>query len=94
MQLKPTIRKVPADSVPFGEDICQRGNSVWAAYDGERLVCVAPTAKEARLRYQRIAMKGAYGNPPTPMPDYLDGRRDRAHKLAPNEPIGVGGQKS
>jgi hypothetical protein len=54
MQPVPTIRKVPADFVPFGADICTRGRSVWAAYDGDKLVVVAATAKEARLKYQAM----------------------------------------
>jgi hypothetical protein len=53
MQWEPTIKKVPADSVPFGTDICTRGNSVWAAYSGDELVVVAATAKEARAKYYR-----------------------------------------
>ncbi len=53
---KPTIRKVPADSVPYGENISRNGRTVWAAYDGETLVVVAATAGEARTKY-REALK-------------------------------------
>ena len=53
MQLTPTIRKVPADSVPYGPDIATHGNHVWAAYDDDRLVCVAATAPEARRKYRK-----------------------------------------
>ena len=49
----PTIRKVPSDSVPYGESISLNGKHVWAAYDGDTLVAVAPTAGEARLKYQQ-----------------------------------------
>jgi hypothetical protein len=57
MQWEPTIKKVPADSVPFGTDICTRGNSVWAAYSGDELVVVAATAKEARAKYHRARLE-------------------------------------
>jgi hypothetical protein len=45
------IRKVPADSVPYGESICRRGHHVWAAYDGTMLLGVYATAKEARRKH-------------------------------------------
>ena len=48
MQLKPTVRKIPADSVPYGRDICTRGSHVWAAYSDPVLVCIAATRKEVR----------------------------------------------
>jgi hypothetical protein len=51
---KPTIRKVPADSVPYGESISRNGRTVWAAYDGETLVVVAATADEARCKYREV----------------------------------------
>jgi hypothetical protein len=50
----PTIRKVPADSVPYGESISRNGRTVWSASDGERLVCVAATAEEARRKYREM----------------------------------------
>jgi hypothetical protein len=53
MQLKPTIRKQPADSVPYGPDISRRGGYVYCAYDGERLIAVAATAPEARRKYRK-----------------------------------------
>ncbi len=46
------VRKVPADSVPYGSSISRNGKFVWCAYDGERLVCVAATAPEARRKYR------------------------------------------
>ena len=48
----PIVRKVRADSVPFGDSISINGRTVWAAYnpDGE-LVAVAATAKEVRKKY-------------------------------------------
>lgn len=61
MEQKPTIRKVPADSLPYGRDICTHGDHVWAAYDGERLVCVAGTAPEARRKYRKALAD--YWNP-------------------------------
>jgi len=57
MELNPTIRRVPADSVPYGPDICTRGSYVWGAYDGDRLVCVAATAPEARRKYRKALMR-------------------------------------
>ncbi|MGB7554471.1 MAG: hypothetical protein WBM04_08855 [Candidatus Korobacteraceae bacterium] len=50
----PTIRKVPANSVPYGESISRNGRTVWIAMDGERLVCIAATAVEARRKYRDI----------------------------------------
>lgn len=84
MQHKPTVKKVPADSVPYGTDICTRGNSVWAAYSGEELIAVGATAKEARAKYTR-AMLGKL------RPSYVmtEGRRDRPHTVEPGEPLGV-----
>ena len=53
MQMKPTIRKQPAESVPYGPDISRRGGYVYCAYDGERLIAVAATAPEARRKYRK-----------------------------------------
>ena len=51
----PTVRKVPADSVPYGDSISRNGSSVWAAYDDNgRLICVCATAGEARRKYRSI----------------------------------------
>src|ERR1700722_17592674 len=85
MQMKPSIRKQPADSVPFGIDICTRGKHVWCAYSGETLVCVAATKKEALRKYQR-----ARSGPLRPWVSHEvnEGRQDRPHPLEPGEPIG------
>jgi hypothetical protein len=48
------MRKVAASSVPYGESISTNGRFVYAAYLGERLVCVAATASEARRRFGQI----------------------------------------
>lgn len=59
----PTVRKVPADSVPYGSDISRNGKTVWAAFDEVgTLVAVAATAPEARRKYreaqrQRVTVK-------------------------------------
>ena len=53
MQLKPTVKKIPADSVPYGRDICTRGDSVWAAYSEGVLICIGATADEARRKYRQ-----------------------------------------
>lgn len=54
---KPDVRKVPADSVPFGEDICRRGTSVWAGFDGDKVICVEATAVEARRKWRDYMVK-------------------------------------
>ena len=87
VQLKPTIRRVPADSVPYGRDICTRGNHVWAAYDADRLVCVGATAKKVRELYYRVRLGDSYGRPPMTYPSGLDGRRDRPMSLPQAERI-------
>ena len=51
---KPPVRKVPADSVPYGDSISHNGKYVWVALDGERVVCVAATADEARRKFRQI----------------------------------------
>jgi hypothetical protein len=51
------IRKVPAESVPYGESISRNGKFVWAAYDNGVLVAVGATAGEARRKY-REAKRG------------------------------------
>lgn len=43
-----------ADSVPFAVNISQNGRTVWAAMEGERIVCIAATAPERRRKYARI----------------------------------------
>lgn len=49
----PTVRKVPCDSVPFGDCISVNGVWVWAAYD-ERgtLIAIAATSEEVRRKYR------------------------------------------
>lgn len=55
----PTVRKVPADSVSYGESISLNGKTVWAAYDDAgRLIAVAATADEARHQYKALTRKG------------------------------------
>jgi hypothetical protein len=53
----PTIRKVPVDSVPYGASISTNGRTVFAAYDGTRLVCVATSATEARRKYRAAIIR-------------------------------------
>jgi hypothetical protein len=79
----PTCRKVRADCVPFGTDVCTRGEHVWAAYSDETLVCIAATKKEVLRKYQRLRQG-------TLRPSYAmtDGRRDRPHAIQPGEPLG------
>jgi hypothetical protein len=53
MQKTPTLRKLPATSVTYGTDISTRGNFVWGAFDGDKLMCYAATKAEARRKYAR-----------------------------------------
>ena len=61
MQLKPTVRKIPADSVPYGRDISTRGGYVYATYDGDEVVAVGATAGEARRKYSKAWSRGFKG---------------------------------
>jgi len=45
------VRKVPAESVPYGDSISRNGRTVWAGFDGERVVCAAATADECRVKW-------------------------------------------
>ncbi len=46
------IRRVPADSVPYGESISRNGRTVFAAYHSGELVAVAETADAARRKWR------------------------------------------
>jgi hypothetical protein len=49
----PIVRKVPADSVPFGDCISTNAETVWAAYDSRgTLIAAAATSAEARSKYR------------------------------------------
>ena len=51
MQYEPTtIRKEPAADHRYGKDIARHGY-VYAAYDGDTLVAIGATVKEARRLY-------------------------------------------
>ena len=54
MQLKPIIRKLAADTVPYGDAITTRGNYVWGAFDGDELVAIGATVDEAKRKYRRV----------------------------------------
>lgn len=51
------MRKVPASSVPHGESITRNGKTVWVGLDGERVICVAATAGEARRKWTEIHIR-------------------------------------
>ena len=53
-----TESNLPAKVFAFGTDI-SRGRWVYCAYDGERLVVVAATAREARIRYRSASIASA-----------------------------------
>jgi hypothetical protein len=57
----PTVRKVPANSVPYGESISHNGLTVWVALDGERVVCVGATSDEVRSKYRELMNKERRG---------------------------------
>jgi hypothetical protein len=46
-----SLRKVPADSVPYGESISRNGHTVWAGFHGDQFVCCGATHDEARAKY-------------------------------------------
>lgn len=48
---KVDVRKVPANSVPFGEQVSGNGKTVWAVYLDGVLLCLGRTAKEAKHNY-------------------------------------------
>jgi len=50
----PVVRKVPANSVPYGESISRNGRTVWVALEGERVVCVAASSAEVRRKFYDI----------------------------------------
>jgi hypothetical protein len=43
-----TVRKVDADSVPYGDSVSHNGRTCWIAVDGDRILCVRATAEQAR----------------------------------------------
>ena len=45
------VRKVPADSVPYGEQVSPNGRYVWAVYLAGELLCLGRTAAEARNNF-------------------------------------------
>lgn len=47
------IKKVPAASVPYGRDVAT-GPSVWAVYEGDKLICLGATKPAARRRYSKL----------------------------------------
>jgi hypothetical protein len=51
-----TVKKVLADSVPFGTSI-SHNSKVWAAFDGDRFVCAGATADECRRKYCAIKLR-------------------------------------
>jgi hypothetical protein len=48
----PELRKVPADSVPYGSSISRNGKTVWVAYFAGTLIAVGTTAGEARAKFR------------------------------------------
>ena len=49
----PSVRKVPCDTVLFGDYISTNGETVWAAYDkAGALIAVAATSAEVRRKYR------------------------------------------
>ena len=52
-----SLRKVPADGVPYGVNVSSNGRTVWAAYHNGELVAVAATRDEARAKYRQWVMR-------------------------------------
>jgi hypothetical protein len=50
------VRKVAADSVPFGEQITRNGQTVFAAYFGTELIAVAASSAEVRIKYRAVIL--------------------------------------
>jgi hypothetical protein len=58
----PTVRKVQADSVPYGSSISHNGRTVWAAYDeAGTLIAVAATSDDVRRKYRNVLRGGKGG---------------------------------
>ena len=56
----PIVRKVAADSVPFGDSISTNGATVWAAFNKEgTLVAVAATSAQVRRKYRERRRQGS-----------------------------------
>lgn len=53
--MRPRYVKVPASSVPFGEDVSRDKRWVWCCYEGEKVVCMGATKQECKHRYQRVS---------------------------------------
>ena len=68
MTQEPTFEKCPADSVPYGDAVSTRGGYVWVAFEGERIVCVGATKREAEQKYRRIKLGSAYRRAPLRYP--------------------------
>lgn len=60
----PTVRKISADSVPFGSDISRNGRWLWAAFDdGGELVAVAATSADVRRKFCLLQRAKRTGGP-------------------------------
>jgi hypothetical protein len=60
----PTLRKIPADSVPLGDSMTHRPY-LWGAFHDEELMAWAATAPEARAKFvkaMRVRERVAEGN--------------------------------
>lgn len=55
------FRKVPADSVPYGESISRNGQTVWVAMVGEHVVCIGATSEEVKRKYLVLKRDGRTG---------------------------------
>jgi len=53
------VRKVVADSVPFGTSISRNGSTCWAAFDVDKLIAVGATADEARSKFKALVRSKA-----------------------------------
>jgi hypothetical protein len=57
---EPTVRKVDATSVSYGESISKNGRIVWGAFDASNtLISIGATAGEARRKYRQVLRRKA-----------------------------------
>jgi hypothetical protein len=65
-----SVRKIPVSEGPwYAEDISRDGRTVWAAFDGDELLCIAATADKVRSKCRdilRAERKAAYGGHDAP----------------------------
>ena len=54
MEGHPIIKRIPVSAHRYGKDISRDGRWLYGAYSGDRLICVAASAPEARRKYAAV----------------------------------------